>query len=392
MKKLYPPHLSQIVFLNRDEKLQKINGLDYDLFIWLIYHTHKAYNYINENYVEFGYQEIRESFKSNPNTKSIKSSLEKIESIQLKSNYLGSYGDRKQIQTKQPFKIEIFNAKNGKSYGFGVRVSKKFLGWFDNPKPKVEVNYDIIFGLKKMSKLLYLFLKDALGVYANKNRNVDIGKLKDMMNVCNEKTSNSNFIAQMKKSIEDINDHSDIRVKCTISKKRNPISGLYEIKNMKFIIKKAEWSSKSEKKEESKSYINELTFETYLEDRIEKELKKSNAKIKNITSYTLGIKRNLIKDGIEDEFKIEQILSAEKEKLKSRIEDDQPYMIVLRHIDEEYQIYYINEEYLLVDFIYKNVVTKSKSETLETIHEMFGMYCFDKMRCSYENKYKVGRI
>jgi len=43
MIKHFPPHLSQLVFLNLDGEIEKINGLDYDLFIWLIYKTHKHY-------------------------------------------------------------------------------------------------------------------------------------------------------------------------------------------------------------------------------------------------------------------------------------------------------------------------------------------------------------
>ena len=183
MKKHFPPHLSQLVFGYLNTKMMKINGLDYDLFIFLIYQTHKSYSLENKDIIDIEYSKVRESLKSKPNTQSIKSSLHELGNMILKSNYLQSYGDKEIILTTKPFEIEIITSENGKSYGFRVKTSTDFLKWFNNPRPKVEVNYDIIFSLKKMSKLLYLFLKDSLGTYENKNRNVDIEKLKNMMNI-----------------------------------------------------------------------------------------------------------------------------------------------------------------------------------------------------------------
>ena len=123
MKKLFPPHLSQLVFLNEDNEIEKINSLDYDIFIWLIYQTDKKFDETKDTYVEFEYSKIKESIKSNPNTKSIKSSLEKLDRLQIWSNYLLSYGDKEIIKMK-PFHIEIVTSDNGKSYGFGVKTSK----------------------------------------------------------------------------------------------------------------------------------------------------------------------------------------------------------------------------------------------------------------------------
>ena len=159
MIKHFPPHLAQLVFLNLDGEIEKINGLDYDLFIWLIYKTHKHYHNTKDNYIEFEYADIRKSLPSKPNTKSIKAALEKIGKLQLLSNYLNSYENKEAILTTTPFKIEIETSDNGKSYGFSVTTSKKFLQRFDNPTPKVSVDYTIIYNLNKMSKLLYLFLK-----------------------------------------------------------------------------------------------------------------------------------------------------------------------------------------------------------------------------------------
>ena len=209
------------MFVNSENEIEKINSLDYDLYIWLIYKIDQS----KKTYVEFEYSKVRESLSSNPNTRSIQSSLQKLDGLQIWSNYLLSYVDKEIIKTT-PFHIETIVSDNGKSYGFGVKTSKKFLSWFDNPTPNVEVNYNIIYTLKKMSKLLYLFLKDSLGVYESKNRNVDSDKLKHMMNVSSEITYNTNFVTQLKKSIKDINENSDITIDCKIVKKRNLKSGV----------------------------------------------------------------------------------------------------------------------------------------------------------------------
>ena len=203
MKKHYPPHLSQLVFTDLNEFAIKINGLDYDLFIFLIYEAHKSYSLEKTDFIEIEYSKVRKTLKSSPNTQSIKSSLQKMGNMTLISNCLQSYGDKEIIITPKPFEIEIITSENEKSYGFSVKTSKNFLEWFDNPIPKVEVDYDIIFSLKKMAKLLYLFLKDSLGIYENKNRNVDIDSLKCIMNIFRSEYTNSNVITEIKKSIKD---------------------------------------------------------------------------------------------------------------------------------------------------------------------------------------------
>lgn len=106
MKKLFPPHLSQLVFVNSENEVEKINSIDYDLFIWLIYHTHKHFHKTKDNYVEFEYSKVRDSLSSNPNTKSIQTSLKKLDGLQIWSNYLKSYWDKEIIKTT-PFHIEI---------------------------------------------------------------------------------------------------------------------------------------------------------------------------------------------------------------------------------------------------------------------------------------------
>jgi len=406
MKKLFPPHLSQLVFLNEDNEIEKINALDYDIFIWLIYQTHKNYHKTKDTYVEFEYSKIKDSIQSNPNTKSIKSSLEKLDRLQIWSNYLLSYGEKEIIKMK-PFQIEIVTSDNGKSYGFGVKTSKKFLNWFDNPTPNVEVDYTIIYNLNKMSKILYLFLRDALGIYQNKNRNIDIDKLRHMMNISNENTSNTNFITQLKKSIKDVNENSNITISHKTIKKINLKSGLSEIISVKFSIEKDDEKLLKKRCSDTKSIVKnktveetitdtvsvETTYESYLKERVEEEFENSyHSEVKNIGAYRNTIKKSLIENGLKEEYEITTLLSTEKDKLKSKITDNQPYMIVLRNIDEVTDVYYFNNEYKIVKSYDNSIITESKSDTLETINDMFGDYYYDIQRCSYDDEFKVGRI
>lgn len=406
MKKLFPTHLSQLVFVNSQNEIEKINSLDYDLYIWLIYQTHKHYHNTKETYVEFEYSKVKDSLKSNPNTKSIQNSLVKLDGIQIWSNYMESYGDKEILKTT-PFHIEVISSDNGKSYGFGVKTSKKFLSWFDNPTPNVEVDYNIIYTLNKMSKLLYIFLRDSLGVYESKNRNVDIDSLKNMMNVSSGVTLNSNFITQLKKTIKDINENSNITVDWKVMKKRNLKSGLSEIESVKFSIQKDENKLLKKRVSNTQSIVKldncsgevsdtvsvEITFDDYINNRVEEEFGKSyHSGVKNIGGYKNSIRKNLIDGGIKEEFELMNILSTEKQKLKSKIKDNQPYMVVLRNIDEETDVYYFNNNFQIVKSYNNSVVTQTKSDTLETIDDMMGEYYFDIQKCSWDDKDKVGRI
>lgn len=406
MKKLFPPHLSQLVFVNEDNEIEKINSLDYDIFIWLIYQTDKNYDKTKDTYVEFEYSKIKESIKSNPNTKSIKSSLEKLDRLQIWSNYLLSYGDKEIIKMK-PFHIEIVTSDNGKSYGFGVKTSKKFLNWFDNPTPNVEVDYTIIYNLNKMSKLLYLFLRDALGIYQNKNRNADnIDKLRHMMNISNENTSNTNFITQLKKSIKDVNENSNITVSCKTVKERNLKSGLSEIVSVKFSIEKDDEKLLKKRCSDTKSIVKtetieetitdtvsvETTYENYLKERVEEEFENSyHSGVKNIGAYKNKIKNSLIENGLKEEYEITILLSTEKDKLKSKITDNQTYEIILRHKFDERENLYFNSEYLLTKFD-NSKHTTSKFETLQMISDFGDNYFFDTNKCGDGDEFKVGRI
>jgi hypothetical protein len=410
MYKHYPPHLSQLVFGDLNKKMMKINGLDYDLFIFLIYQTHKSYSLENKDIIEIEYSKVKETLKSSPNTQSIKSSLQKIGNIVLKSNYLQSYGDKEIILTTKPFEIEIITSENGKSYGFSVQTSKDFLGWFDNPIPKVEVNYDIIFSLKKMAKLLYLFLKDSLGIYENKNRNVDIEKLKNMMNIYKVNYANSNFITEIKKSVADINENSDINVQYQKISHRNLKTGLSEIKSVKFIIQKGKLKTQTENVIKTKSTtvaetknveINNIsatkTFEQHIEELVLIEYKKQisyGKDIANPTGYKNTIRKSLMANSdAKSKFELITLLDDVKANLKSKIRDGQLYQLVFTNgVQGLANRYYINNDYLLENIHYE-IVTKSINETLNFIQQHNGenLY-FDMARSNNFAKEKAGLI
>ena len=410
MYKHYPPHLSQLVFGDLNKKMMKINGLDYDLFLFLIYQTHKSYSLEKTDFIEIEYSKIKESLKSSPNTQSIKSSLQKIGNIVLKSNYLQSYGDKEIILTTKPFEIEIITSDNGKSYGFSVQTSTDFLKWFNNPRPKVEVNYDIIFSLKKMSKLLYLFLKDSLGTYENKNRTVDIEKLKNMMNIYKVNYTNSNFMTEIKKSVADINENSDINVEYKIISKRNLKSGLSEMEAVKFSIQKDKLKTQTENVIKTKSTtvaettnveINNIsatkTFEQHIEELVEIEYKKQisyGTYISNPTGYKKTIRDSLTANSdAKSKFELITLLDDVKANLKSKIRDGQLYQLVFTNgVQGLANRYYINNDYLLENIHYE-IVTKSINETLNFIQQHNGVDLhFDMARSNGFAKEKTGLI
>ena len=411
MKKHYPPHLSQLVFTDLNEFAIKINGLDYDLFIFLIYEAHKSYSLEKTDFIEIEYSKVRKTLKSSPNTQSIKSSLQKMGNMTLISNCLQSYGDKEIIITPKPFEIEIITSENEKSYGFSVKTSKNFLEWFDNPIPKVEVDYDIIFSLKKMGKLLYLFLKDSLGIYENKNRNVDIDSLKCIMNIFRSEYTNSNVITEIKKSIKDINDHSDIHVEYKTVSKRDLRSGLSEIELVKFSIQKGKLNTQkknvikteSTKVEETTSVeTNDIsatkTFEQYIEELVEIEYKKQisyGKEISNPTAYKNKIRKSLMEKNSDSKSKFELItlLDYYKSKFIKTITDFQAYQLILTDGNpESTNRYYLTNDYLLEN-PWGNIATKSINDTLNFItqHNDIDLY-FDMARSTNLKKEQVGLI
>jgi len=417
LHKLFPPHLSQLVFMDKKgENLIKINSIDYDLFIWLIYNVHKKYDKNKSLSYDFEYTDIKKTFKKTMNTKVIRESLKRIGKLLIISNYLQSYGDKEIIVTK-PFEIEIITADNGISYGFNVKTTNEFMNWFNNPTPKVDVNYDIIYNLKPtMSKLLYLFLRDAYGGYENceRYRNVAIDKLRHMMNVSNPNTTNSNFITQLKKSIKSINKNSDLTVKANVKKKKNLRTGLSEIIEVKFTMKwdknkEFELRLKEKKAKKTPESIDsnisdtetddievECTFEDYLSEKVEDEYEFSISNgtlVKNEKSYKHGIRKKLLEDGIESEYEFLIVIENEKSLLReSVIDKNQPYMLIYKDGENPYNSCYINNECQFITMSNKKKMTNTISESLEFIEENRMKLHFDILKCDYSDKYQIGRL
>ena len=350
MKKHFPPYLSQMAFADSEGYFEKITVLDYNLFLYLIYKTHKEYSLNDTTYIELEYSKISESIISKPNTGSIKKSLKKIGSLQLVSNYLNSYENKQRIIFNQPFKIELIQSKNGKSYGCAIKTSKRFLKIFDKPTPKVEVDYTIIYNLKnKTSKLLYLFLKDALGIYKIKTRNIDIEEFMDIMNTDRLNIDKPNFLTQLKKSVKDINKNSNISVDYKVRKERNFESGAYENKSLKFTIEKNNTKVIPNNNNTANMAVKS-NFDEYLDELVEKGYEdaiSSGVKIKTTTEiYKSGIRKKLLKDeeSLKAEFNLIQYLEQEKDFHREKITDNQPYMLTFTDENPEH-ILYINNEY-----------------------------------------------
>ncbi len=403
MKKHFPPYLSQMAFTDSEGNLEKITALDYNLFLYLIYKTHKEYSINNTTYIELEYSKISESINSKPNTNSIKEYLEKIESLQLLSNYLNSYENKEKIIINQPFKIELIQSDNRKSYGCAIKTSKRFLKIFDNPTPKVEVDYTIIYNLKnKTSKLLYLFLKDALGIYTIKNRKVDIEKLMDMMNTNRLYTSKPNFLTQLKKTVKDINANSNIKVDYRSIKKRNLKSGVSENISLKFTIKQNEMNVTSNNN--TANLAVDSNFEEYLDELVRKSYEdaiSSGVQIKTTDEqYKSGIRKKLLKNeqSLGEKFNLIQYLEQKKSFFREKITDNQPYMLILKDENPKHTSY-INNDYQLVNFYENKNITQSLFETKEYIKKNeytkeneLGTFEFNIQRCSYDSKYDAGRI
>ena len=411
MKKHFPPYLSQMVFANSKRHLKKITALDYDFLLYLIYKTHKEYSLNNTTYIELEYSKIKKEIQSTPNTNSIKESLEKIASLKLVSNYLCSYENKERIDIDKPFKIELIQADNGKSYGCGITTSNEFLKIFDKPSPKVEIDYTIIYNLKnKISKLLYLFLKDALGVYKIKTRNVDIERLMNMMNI---DSSNPNFLTQLKKSVKDINKNSNIIVDYEVIKEKDLRKGISKNISLKFTIKKnntkvipnnSSTNNAIQSSGTKKVAVNN-EFEKYLDGLVEVKYKdaiSNNVTIKTTEEkYKSGIRKKLLEkeQSLKAEFDLKQYIDQAKSFLREEITDNQPYMLSFTD-GKPYHTLYINNEYQLVTTCHNNeIITKSALETKEYIKENehteeneSGTFHFDILRCGYEKKYEVGRI
>lgn len=412
--KHYPSHLSQLVFMNKDTYMENINGLDYNLFLWLVYHTTKDFNKTGKVTKTYLYTDIKDSFSKKINTQNIKDALIKWGNITLISNFLCSYDNKEKIYMK-PFEIKIIKNENDKSFGFSVTTNEEFLHWFDNPKPLVKVNYQIMANIKnEKDKLLYLFLKDANGIYRDKERIriVGVDDLRLLLNVVNTDMSNTNFLNQLKKSIKTITKLSDIDVKIKINKELNSKSGNVKIVSVRFtvnyptdkVIFTEDRMFQIQTKDSTTnidtdivSHSEILTFDEYIDIKIE-DIVSKRSDIKNLKSFKNGIKIKLLSDeevGVsESEYSLLTEIQTQKNNLKSIINDTQSYMIILRDTEEtSKEIYTVNDKFEIENIITNEIITQSIYDTCNEYEEkrMEGFY-WDIIKCTNPNKYKWVKI
>ena len=425
LHKLFPPQMAQLVFIDSDGEVQKFNGSDFDVFLWLIYNTHKYYfDEEGSNSAEFEYKDVKQTLKD-MDTASIKKSLQKINETQILSNYLQSYGDKK-VHLLKPFEIEIITTDKGISYGFSVTTSKSFLKSFDNPKSNVDVNYKTIYALNKMSKYLYLFLRDAYGGYENTERKriVPIDELRYMMNIQNKKTTNSNFITELKKASKDINKYSDLTIKKIKPKmKKNLRSGISEIVSVEFVMMKDSDKIYTTKPKTTKSKKDTKSTDTKVDD---KKVETSNEEVtdtvavkdefevfvdnlieniyqqhiadgkpilKTVEAFKNGVRKKLLSNpNVEAQFELVSYLDEVKTELKDKITDNQPHMLVFKDEQNPYNSYYFDNEYQLLNSVTNEAATTTISDTMNFIDDNFDELQFDIQRCGWGDEFKVGRI
>jgi len=410
--KNFPNWLAQAVFM-RDGEIEGLNGLDYDLFLWLIYHTHKHYFTTKQLSTEFLYTDIKESFDKSLNTDSIKKSLVKLNGMSVMMNCLKSYGDKK-IKEATPFRIKLLvDEEVNKSHGFTVTTNEAFMKSFDNPNPKVTLDYRNTTNVKSVSsKLLYVLLRDAYGKYKDveRNRYIDIYDLKELLNVVNEATTNSQFLVNLKKTVKSINSNTDIyiKVKTMMKLQRN---GKKEMEKIKFTISLKSLPALVTQKKNSKDTlsvekpIEEMAeaveidavvetdlFEDFLDSKV-KEIVKNRHDIKSIEAFSKSTKNNLrVKEDVLSEYSFYQMLDDEKKKLKLKIPNNQPHIVILTN-GNPYCSCYVNEKYQFVNIIDVKIQTTNVNETIEFFeNKMVDGYYWDILQSDQSDKYNVARI
>lgn len=411
-KKNFPNWMAQSVFMKEGE-VEGLNGLDYDMFLWLIYNTHHHYFKTKKLSTEFLYTDIKDSFEKSLNTDSIKKSLVKLNGMTILMNCLKSYGDKK-IMESTPFRIKLLvDEEVNKSHGFTVKTNEAFMQSFDNPNPKVTLDYRNTTNVKSVSsKLLYLLLRDAYGNYKNvkRNRIIDIYDLKELLNEVNEETTNSQFVVKLKKTIKSINTNTDIYVTSQKMMKLQ-LNGKKELEKIKFtislqdlpILPEEESDLKDTPAEKNKieaviesveieTVIETDPFEDFLDKRVE-EIVKNRHNIDNVEAFSRSTKKNLReRKDVLSEFSFYQMLNNEKKKLKSKIPDDQPYMIILTNGDS-FSPCYINEKYQLIRMYDVKTLAANIYETIDLYeNKMLDGYYWGILKTSQEQKFDLVRI
>ena len=361
----YKKHLysafAQTVF-GKNKEILKMTALDFDIILYLIFHCSFEYDTKNNLSDTVLYTELKNILPSTPNTDSIKKSLLKIHQIEIKDNFLKSYGD-KEHTVHIPFDIKILKDEHNhnKSHGFQVTADEAFMKLFTNPIPMVKLNYQNTSNLTTYaSKKLYLLLKDALGVHKNQPRTIDIKEFEYLLNMPSANTSKSQIIAKIKEAIKAINKNTDIKVlsktqyKLLLNGKKELDTIRFEITKQKLKapkkIKTDEATDTVEEVETADDISKDIAFVKFVENKVQGQVN-IRRNLKNPKGWAAKTKTILLKDDETiKEFNLIKFLEEQKDSLKNSIPNDsKDHMIVLGNDENNLTQYWVNSEYLIVD-------------------------------------------
>ena len=436
-KKNFPPEFAQCVF-KKNNAVAQINGLDYDLILWLNYHCSYEWDKNKSLTSLFLYTDIKRDFKKTLNTNSIQASLKRIDAMEFEMNYLKSYGSKTR-QSYTPFAVKkLIDAASEKSYGFEVTVDKTYISLFTNPSPKVTLEYCNTTVLTQSTyKKLYLLLRDALGKNTSNARIIDIDDLRNLLNIAGVSISNTKLVNTIKKAIKVITDNTNLQVTLIVQKKLTK-NGSKEIDKIRFRLYKqaipqtthvatqiiqatplppavatppttpiAQTSTSNtssqpvtvtqsdeeeiEETEEEREAETDRLFEAFVDRKVDLIASKRND-INDIDKFKVGVKNKLMDDHQETihEFNIVDELNYYKNELM----DDLPKgsnnsMIALTDPDDDTIRYIINEKYKVTD-MHSTVKVDKVADVLDFFDERYMEgYYWKIMNCSNTIKYKL---
>lgn len=435
-KKNFPPEFAQCV-LKKNNTVASINGLDYDLILWLNYHCSYEWDMNKSLTSLFLYTDIKKDFKKSLNTNSVQTSLAKIDGMEFEMNYLESYGSKTK-QSYVPFVITILiDAVAKKSYGFEVTVDKTYISLFTKPSPKVTLEYSNTTILTQPTyKKLYLLLRDALGKNTSTTRIIYIDDLRSLLNIGVSSMSNTKVVNTIKKAIKAMTDNTNVQATCIVEKKLTK-NGSKEINKVRFRLYKqaipqktikgtqivqvapvvnptppvaqtpvsnqpASTSQTNDKETEevvSSSDIEQVYDEASEINRLYEEfvdmkvdlLASKRSNIGDSKSWKKGTKENLMDDKKTiDEFDVVYELYCQKNKLRDNLPpDDNQYMIALVDSTNTNIRYFVNDKYQIID-LHLNIVVDKVENVYDFFLERYNeMFYWDIMSCSNLNTFKL---
>ena len=132
-------------------------------------------------------------------------------------------------------------------------------------------------------------------------------------------------------------------------------------------------------------YINERVDEAY------QEAVENGVNLKKINSYKNGIKKQLIADGIESDYKLLVYLEEQKDKLRHLVSDNQLYMLI--HEDSHPNNYFFfNNDGLIQTVTEYKLLTNTVDETLEFLQINKDVLNFKCVKCTSPDKNRLGLL